>query len=77
MRTRAAVGRHSGGSGEDDAEEEVVPEAIAAALRGGAPPDARRCAATAVRQGLTLVHPSAQLEPCLTQVNTLHTLNTP
>jgi hypothetical protein len=27
-------------------------------------------------QGLTLVHFSAQLEPCLTQENTLHTLNT-
>jgi hypothetical protein len=29
------------------------------------------------RQGLTLVHCSAQLEPCLTHKNTLHTLNTP
>jgi hypothetical protein len=29
------------------------------------------------RQGLTLVHFSAQLEPCLTPENTLHTLNTP
>jgi hypothetical protein len=28
-------------------------------------------------QGLTLIHFSAQLEPCLTQENTLHTLNTP
>jgi hypothetical protein len=28
-------------------------------------------------QGLTLVHFSAQLEPCLTNNNTLHTLNTP
>ena len=28
-------------------------------------------------QGLTLVHFSAQLEPCLTQGNPLHTLNTP
>jgi len=28
-------------------------------------------------QGLTLVHFSAQLEPCLTQENTLHTLDTP
>ena len=28
-------------------------------------------------QGLTLVHFSAQLEPCLTQENTLYTLNTP
>jgi hypothetical protein len=27
--------------------------------------------------GLTLVHFSAQLEPCLTQKNTLHTLNIP
>jgi hypothetical protein len=29
------------------------------------------------RQGLTLVHFSAQLEPCLAQENTLRTLNTP
>jgi len=28
-------------------------------------------------QGLTLVHFSAQLEPCLTHKNPLHTLNTP
>jgi len=28
-------------------------------------------------RGLTLVHFSAQLEPCLKQHNTLHTLNTP
>jgi hypothetical protein len=28
-------------------------------------------------QGLTLVHFSAQLEPCLTQEDTLQTLNTP
>jgi hypothetical protein len=28
-------------------------------------------------QGLTLVHCSAQLEPCLTHKNALHTLNTP
>jgi hypothetical protein len=28
-------------------------------------------------QGLTLVHFSAQLEPCLTHRNTLHTPNTP
>jgi len=33
--------------------------------------------AAAVVQGLTLVHFSAQLEPCLTQESTLHTLNTP
>jgi len=29
------------------------------------------------RQGLTPVHFSAQLEPCLTQEDTLHTPNTP
>jgi hypothetical protein len=29
------------------------------------------------RQGLTLVHFSAQLEPCLSQESTLHTLSTP
>jgi hypothetical protein len=28
-------------------------------------------------KGLTLVHFSAQLEPCLTPENTLHALNTP
>jgi hypothetical protein len=28
-------------------------------------------------QGLTLVHFSAQFEPCLTQESTLHTLRTP
>jgi hypothetical protein len=28
-------------------------------------------------QGLTLVHFSTRLEPCLTQTNTLHTLNSP
>jgi hypothetical protein len=28
-------------------------------------------------QGLTLVHLSAQLEPCMTQENTLHTQKTP
>ena len=32
---------------------------------------------TLERQGLTLVHFSALLEPCLSQENTLHTLNTP
>jgi hypothetical protein len=32
--------------------------------------------AIAVDQGLTLVHFSSQLEPCLTQENTLHTLHT-
>jgi hypothetical protein len=31
----------------------------------------------ASEQGLTLVHFSAHLEPCLIQENTLHTLNTP
>jgi len=30
-----------------------------------------------LRQGLTLLHFSPQLEPCLTHKNTLHTLNTP
>jgi hypothetical protein len=34
-------------------------------------------AAMASHQGLTLVHFSAQLEPCLTHKNTLQTLNTP
>jgi hypothetical protein len=35
------------------------------------------CCAAPVIQGLTLVHFAAQLEPCLTQKITLHTLNTP
>ena len=34
-------------------------------------------ATPAACQGLTLVHSSAQLEPCLSQEYTLHTLNTP
>ena len=34
-------------------------------------------APSADSQGLTLVHFSTQLEPCLTHRNTLHTLNTP
>jgi len=42
----------------------------AAASHGGG-------AATGRGQGLTLVHFSAQLEPCLSQENSLHTLNTP
>ena len=29
------------------------------------------------QQGLTLIHFSAQVEPCLTHKNTLNTLNTP
>ena len=37
--------------------------------------DSRRVLADS--HGLTLVHVSAQLEPCLTQKNTSHTLNTP
>jgi hypothetical protein len=32
---------------------------------------------TTASQGLTLVHFSAQLEPCLSHENTLHTLNNP
>jgi hypothetical protein len=35
------------------------------------------CTSPARRQGLTVVHFSAQLEPCLRHDNTLHTLNTP
>jgi len=37
----------------------------------------RRFMFSASFQGLTLVHFSAQLEPCLSQGNTLHTLSTP
>jgi len=44
----------------------------------------RRCAVSLMRnlmfsvsQGLTLIHFSAQLEPCLIHKNTLHTPNTP
>ena len=32
---------------------------------------------SAANQGLTLIHLSAQLEPCLTPENTLHTIYTP
>jgi len=39
------------------------------------PPTGSRASASS--QGLTLVHFSAQLEPCLTHKNTLHPLNTP
>ena len=53
VRTRAAIRRASGSTSalEVDAAEwrAAAAEPIAAALRGGAPPDARRCAATAVR----------------------------
>jgi hypothetical protein len=35
------------------------------------------CASAASTQGLTLLHLSAQLEPCLARLHTLHTLNTP
>ena len=38
---------------------------------------ARMPLASSLEQGLKLVHFSAQLEPCLTHQNTLHTLNTP
>jgi len=43
----------------------------------GLPQHQQMVLCAAVRQGLTLVHFSAQLEPCLTQENTIHTLNTP
>ena len=49
----------------------------APAARAAAVPTPHLSAATPVRQGLTLVHFSAQLEPCLSQENTLHTLHTP
>ena len=39
-------------------------------------PPCRTCSC-ASRQGLTLVHFSAQLEPCLTSKNTQHIINTP
>ena len=42
-----------------------------------APVSAQREQPSAGRQGLTLVQFSAQLEPCLTQENTLHTLSNP
>jgi hypothetical protein len=41
------------------------------------PPAFLAPAAAAERQGLTLVHFSAQLELCLTQEHTLHTLEHP
>jgi hypothetical protein len=46
--------------------------AAAPAAAAASPPSA-----TTPSQGLTLVHFSAQLEPCLIHKNTLHTLNTP
>jgi hypothetical protein len=49
-----------------------------AELQGGVEPvPPLSDAAEGMWQGRTLVHFSAQLEPCLTQENTLHTLNTP
>ena len=48
-----------------------------ASARHGRHPVAGRAAGAHAGQGLTLVHFSAQLEPCLAQENTLHTLNTP
>ena len=44
---------------------------------GGAASGSRRLKRPALGQGLTLVHFSAQLEPCLAQQNTLHTQDTP
>ena len=44
---------------------------------GGGEEEVKGKAAAGGRQGLTLVHVSAQLEPCLTQENTPHTLNPP
>jgi len=44
--------------------------------QGPAPEPTPRLWSAASDQGLTLVHFSAQLEPCLTQEDTLHTLNT-
>ena len=56
VRTRAALKRGGGGGGGgepgDSSSEEPAaadPSAVGAALRGGEPPDARRCAATAAR----------------------------
>jgi len=51
--------------------------AAASALADAAWAFAVFSAAAASAQGLTLVHFSAQLEPCPAQENTLHTLNTP
>jgi len=50
--------------------------AAAAALMAAAAEEMSACAGV-LNQGLTLVQLSAQLEPCLTHKNTLHTLNTP
>ena len=50
--------------------------AAAAALSSAAAAPTADTGCRARRQGLTLVHFSAQLEPCLSQENTLHTLNT-
>jgi len=71
QRSAAAGGGGAGGTG-----------AAAAAEGGGCTPRRRpRCSCATSpsggRQGLALVHFSAQLEPCLAQEYTLHTLNTP
>ena len=61
----------------------VAAEAAAAAAAVGPTPSVAASAAASAAavatadQGLTLVHFSAPLEPCLTQKNTLHTLNNP
>ena len=46
-------------------------------LRGSSRARLERIAARQRGQGLTRIHFSAQLEPCLSQENTLHTLHTP
>jgi hypothetical protein len=53
------------------------PSADEHVLRGVTPEGGAAAEGPARHQGLTLVHVRAQLEPCLTHKNTLHTLRTP
>jgi hypothetical protein len=60
---------------------ELVGQALRVTMAPVAVPAAEAVAAVQAQagmgQGLTLVHFSAQLKPCLTNKNTVHTLHTP
>ena len=55
----------------------ATPSARRAGVISAALAAAKATALATFFHGLTLVRFSAQLEPCMTQLNTLHTLNTP
>ena len=67
-----ALPRRAAGSG--SARGIVAPAGGAASIPNSLP---RSSTVETWEQGLTLVHFSAQLEPCVTHKNTLHTLNIP